>query len=470
MKSKERYIWMAAGAVLITCFALVAVAPTLLAQSNSSKSDEYLRSIREVFRYIEENYVEEVDPRQLLEGAMKGMFDTLDDPYSYYLTADGMSSLSEITVGEFGGVGIVISKQTRADAGDDEPRYIEVVSPIEDTPAFLAGILSGDLITNIGDESTEDLTIDDVVKRIRGEPGTPVTFTIQRDGRISFDVTVTRDVIEVPTVKQAMIDDTIGYLRIIEFTPFSDDRIRDALEYFELEGYKALIIDVRNNPGGLLKSVVDIADLFLSGDTIVSTRSRIPADNKIFNAKTRVETPLSYPIVVLINKGSASASEILAGALRDNNRASLVGETTFGKGSVQDVRSFSEGGIRLTTSRYFTPSGINIDKIGIDPDVVVAEDPFDEEEQASMLRLSEERTMAEFVEANPNPNEDELAAFIEDLRGDGIVLEERILRRLIRNQMNRVNNTNPVFDLDYDLALREAVKIIRNGTGQTTSR
>ena len=463
LKGRENYLWLSVGALLILCFILVVITPAVFAQSRSSDHEEYLKKIGEALRYIEENFVEEIDSYELFEGALEGMFEVLGDPYSYYLDVNAMESLSDRTEGEFGGIGIVISKETRGEDPEDKPLYIKVISPIENTPAYRAGIRAGDLIVSIGNESTEDLSIDEVVDRLRGEPGTMVRFTVMRVPDNSFEVVIARDIIEVPTVKHGMIDNDIAYLRIVEFTPFTDDRILDALEDFESAGYDSLVVDLRNNPGGLLKSVVDIADFFLAGDTIVSTRSRIPAENKIFTAKSVIEIPLEYPITILINKGSASAAEILAGALRDNGRAILVGETTFGKGSVQDVRSFGKDGFRLTTSRYYTPSGVNIDNIGIEPDVPVAEEPLNEEEISMSERLRDGFFIEDFIKKNPQPDESEIEDFLEQLFEEGISLEERILLRMIRDEINRVNNSAPIFDLEFDLVLQEAVNLIKSG-------
>lgn len=459
MLNKDRYIWLAVSLVAFTILLAVAFVPTALAQPDTADTEEYLRIFEEVFRYIRENYVEEIDPTVLLEGAMKGMFDTLDDPYSYFLDATDMSSLGLTTNGSFGGVGLTISKQTRSSVGEeniDAPLYIQVVSPIEDTPAYRAGINAGDLITEIDGENTADFTIDNAVELIRGMPGTTVTLTIKRGKANPFKVDIMRDIVEVPTVKFAMIDN-IAYLKLTQFTPFTDDRVRDAVEYFNETGYQGLVVDVRNNGGGRLSTVIEVSDMFLSEGTIVSTRSRVPRENEVFAANRNVLIPEDIPIVVTINKGSASASEILAGALKDSGRALVIGESSFGKGSVQQVRNFGDGGFRLTTSRYYTPSGKNIDKTGIAPDIVVTEPILSEEEEASLARLTETGAITSYLSGNPRPSEPEIEAFIRKLHDDGIVLEDRLIRRMIRNEINRTNNNPPVYDLEFDLVLQEAV-------------
>jgi carboxyl-terminal processing protease len=287
-------------------------------------------------------------------------------------------------------------------------------------------------------------------------PGTTVTLTLKRGNAKPFDVVLTRDIVEVPTVKYSMINE-IGYLKLIQFTPYTDDRVRDAIDYFNQQGYKALIVDLRNNVGGRLSTVIEISDMFLSEGTIVSTRSRVPQENEVYTAKSSVLVPETMPVVVLIDKGSASASEILAGALKDTGRAIIMGETSYGKGSVQQVRDFGNGGFRLTTSRYYTPSGKNIDKIGITPDIIVKEPELTDEEQQSLNKLTEEGTIASFVRDNPQPTQAVEDAFIKKLHQDGIVLQDRLIRRLVRNELNRTNNNPPVYDLDYDIVLQKAV-------------
>ncbi|MEW5814108.1 MAG: S41 family peptidase [Spirochaetota bacterium] len=467
MKKNERLTWIGTSAGLLVILTLVTFIPSALAETNSGKTQQYLDLFSQIFRFVQNNYVDEMEPKKLFDGALKGLFESLNDPHSTYLTAKDMQELGDTTSGKFGGVGLYISKSVKGQ--DNEPPapdyspYVRIIAPIEDTPAAHAGISAGDLITKIGDESTEDMTIDQVLEKLRGAPGTDVTVTIMRGEKMTFQVTLKRALIEVPTVKQAMIPGGIAYLRIIQFTPLTESKVREAIEFFNAHNYKALIIDVRSNPGGLLTSVVDTADLFLSEGTIVSTRSRVASENAVFTARRSVLVAENIPMVVLIDRGAASAAEILAGALKDTQRAYLIGEKTFGKGSVQQVKSFSEGGFKLTMSRYFTPSGVNIDKIGITPDKEVKEREFTEEETKSYKRLIEENAVPAFVKSNPNPGNQEINTFITNLKKTGLVLEDRILKRLIKNEVNRTNNSPPVYDLEFDIVLREAVRMLNAG-------
>lgn len=460
---KERFIWIALSVVLTAALAVVFISPSVIAQSRQERTEELLREFEQVFRFVQQNYVEEVPPETLLEGAMKGLFESLDDPHSAYLDRDAMRDLTDTTAGEFGGVGIYISKPEPDPANPENESFVEVVSPIEGTPAFKAGVNAGDLITHIEGESTAELTSDEVVLRLRGAPGSAVTVTIRRGADTTFDVTLTRAMIEVPTVKYDVIPGGIAYLRIIQFTPRTAEAVRAAVQAFNREGYESLIVDLRSNPGGVLPSVIETADLFFSNGTIVSTKSRLTYENAVYSARRGQIVPDSVPIIVLIDRGSASAAEILAGALKDRNRATLVGETTYGKGSVQQVHDLGDTGFRLTMSRYYTPADISIDKVGISPDIEVTEPELSEEEQEQLSTLLEQGTIDTFVAENPNPGENAIHSFIDRLKSQGVGLEPRILKRLVRNAVNRTVNTPPVYDLEFDLALQEAVRLLRRG-------
>ncbi|MCL2480080.1 MAG: S41 family peptidase [Spirochaetaceae bacterium] len=463
INNKEKYLWMGASVFLAIVIVLFLLSPFTFAQTTGSNdTSAYTDVLQQVMKFIQNYYVEDVDPKKLYEGAMKGMFESLGDPYSVFLTASDMEDLSDTTTGKFGGVGLYISKFS-GDVSYDEKHlpYVRVVAPIEGTPAYRLGISAGDYIIKIGDKSTEKMTLDEVLKQLRGEPGTKVNITILRGEDIVFAVDIQREYIVVPTVKSAMIDNNIAYLRIIQFTPITTTDVKSAVDGFVKKGYKSLIIDLRGNPGGLLSSVVDIADFFLSDEVIVSTRSKIPSENQIFKADKSVLVSKDIPVVVLIDKGSASASEIFAGAIKDNKRGILVGEKTFGKGSVQQVRSIGDAGFKLTMSRYYTPSGENIDKVGIEPDKEIKEESFTDKETESYKKIIEQFIIQDFVKNKPNPTESDINSFINQIQNDGIVLKERVIRKLIRNELNKTNNDPPVYDLEYDLVLKGAVDIIQ---------
>jgi carboxyl-terminal processing protease len=417
--------------------------------------------LQNVFDFIQSHYVEDVDPKTLYEGAMSGMLGALKDPYSVFMGESEMADLSENVIqGSYGGVGLYISKPV-AERPDGKPSYVEVASPIDDTPGWRAGLKPGDLIVEVDGESTDTLSLDEVVSRLKGPPGAEVQLLVRRGKTLEFPVAITRAVIEVPTVKQAMIGD-IGYVRLISFSAMTVDRTREALEQCRAQGYKGLILDLRNNYGGLLQAAVGIGDLFLEGGVVVSVKSRIPSENAVFTARRTAMVPADMPIVVLINRGSASASEIVAGALKDRGRAYLVGEKSYGKGSVQQVYPLDKSGFKLTTSRYYTPSDVNIDKIGIPPDQEVLFPGFTEADAEKLNGLITANRIPDFVENNPDANRADVERFINELYEE-YSIDLSLLRRLVRDEQNRTVIA-PVYDLEYDVQLQEAVNIIRGGT------
>ncbi|MDR2808426.1 MAG: S41 family peptidase [Spirochaetaceae bacterium] len=430
--------------------------------SRAQMNGQYTQIMGEIFSFIQSHYVDEVEPKTLFEGAMSGMFEALGDAHSSYLTEKDMADLSDTTEGEFGGVGLYISKPTASANG--KPPYVEVASPIEDTPGWRAQINPGDLIIQINGQSTDTMTMDEVLAILRGRVGEQVTLLIRRGAKLEFPVTLARAVIEVPTTKAAMIDG-IGYLKLLTFTPHTVERAREALADFKSKNYKALILDLRNNYGGLLNSAIGICDLFLDGGTVVSTKSRIPSENTTFTARRSTTVPLDMPVIVLINQGSASASEIVAGALKDRNRAYLVGEKSFGKGSVQQVFPLDKAGFKITVARYYTPSDVNIDKIGIPPDREVLFPEWTDADAENLLKLIEANVVPSFVEDNPHATAAEINGLAMRLSAE-YKLDQSLLLRFIRNEQNRTAIA-PVYDLEYDVQLQEAVNILKGGAYST---
>ncbi|MBF0147548.1 MAG: S41 family peptidase [Magnetococcales bacterium] len=360
-KSSKSYLMVAF--ILATLLGLNLISTNV--QAVSQVTYEKLRVFSEVFRLIKQNYVEEIDEKAILYGAIQGMLKALD-PHSSFLNPDNFKEMRVDTKGEFGGLGIEI---TQADRG------IRVVSPIEDTPAFEAGMKAGDLIIKIEDESTEDMELMDAVKKMRGKPGTALTLTVIRQGEskpLSFKIT--RAVIKIRSVKWRLEGEKIGYVRIIQFNEQTYPLLQEAVADLTKSAgskLKGLVLDLRNDPGGLLDQAVQVADGFLDKGNIVYTKGRIEGKDMSFEAQAG-DLISNAPIVVLINAGSASASEIVAGALQDHHRAVIMGTRSFGKGSVQTIIPLSDGsGLRLTTAKYYTPSGRSIQAKGIEPDIVV---------------------------------------------------------------------------------------------------
>lgn len=458
-KDKRGRIDLAAALAAAVFFGALFIAPALLAETAGKDLGQYYSVIENVFDFISKNFVDEVDPDVLYQGALKGMFESLDDPHSVFLDESGISSLTDATSGEFGGVGLNISKQLKDPRYPDAPLFIEVVSPIEGTPGWKAGVMPGDLIVSIEDENTAPLTTDEAVKRIRGEPNTDVRLRIRRGGA-EFPVTIRRAIIEIPVVKKAILLSDIGYLRITDFTPQTAPRVKEALASFAESKVKAIILDLRNNPGGLLSSAIQVSDFFLTQGPIVSTKSRNKEENYTYNAKSDLLVKKDLPLAVLINKGSASASEIVAGALKDQKRAYLIGETSYGKGSVQQFYSFGKTGFKLTMSRYYTPSDANIDKVGIQPDLEVKTPEMTDAQVKQVEEILVSGKLKEWAEKHKGASKDDIAAYVKGMGLKDFDGFEWVVERMVRDEISRTT-IPPVYDLDYDYVLKAAVDVIR---------
>jgi len=360
---KQNYLLLVTGLVLGV---LVSIGHGVLAEREASRATlpvEELRTFSDVFGRIKNDYVESVEDKELLENAIRGMLTGLD-PHSSYLDVEQFKELQVGTTGQFGGLGIEVGM---------ENGFVKVIAPIDDTPAQRAGIQAGDLIIRLDDTPVKGMTLNDAVKVMRGEPGTDIKLTIVREGLDKpLQVTITRDIIKVKSVKRRTLEPGYGYLRISQFQSKTADYLEDAIADLRKENddnLKGLVLDLRNNPGGVLNGAVAVSDAFLTKGLIVYTEGRIDDSRLRFNA-TPDDLLDGAPIVVLVNQGSASASEIVAGALQDHKRAIILGSKTFGKGSVQTILPLSGGtALKLTTARYFTPSGRSIQAEGITPDI-----------------------------------------------------------------------------------------------------
>ncbi len=324
---------------------------------------ESLRTFTEIFAKIKNDYVEPIDDKDLLENAIRGMLAGLD-PHSAYLVPEDYKELQAGTSGEFGGLGIEVGM---------EDGFVKVISPIDDTPAYRAGVEAGDLIIRLNDTPVKGMALSDAVKIMRGKPGTDIVLTIIRTGEDKpLNITITRDVIRVTSVKSRMLEPGFGYVRISQFQSRTGENLREALAKLEDEAdgsLKGLVLDLRNNPGGVLSAAVSVSDAFLEEGIIVYTEGRLDDAKLKFNAKP-ADILDGAPLVVLVNGGSASASEIVAGALQDHQRAIIMGQKTFGKGSVQTILPMDNGSaLKLTTAKYYTPSGVSIQATGISPDI-----------------------------------------------------------------------------------------------------
>jgi carboxyl-terminal processing protease len=425
-----------AGALIVTQFA-----GPLIAETSSKDTSVYqqLDLFGDVFERIRAQYVEEVDSKKLIEAAVNGMLTSLD-PHSSYMSAEDYAAMQVETKGEFGGLGIEVTQ---------EDGYVKVVSPIDGTPADKAGITTGDLIIKVDGKSVNGLTMDQAVDLMRGPIGSEVIITVVREGVTEpFDVSIIRDTIKVAAVKGRLIGTTI-VVRITSFTDQTFSGLQDQLkkaadEAGGIEKITGVVLDLRNNPGGLLMQAVDVSDAFLNEGEIVSTRGRNEQDNERFNA-TKGDLTDGKPVVVLINGGSASASEIVAGALQDHHRAIVVGTKSFGKGSVQTIIPVrGEGAMRLTTARYYTPSGRSIQALGVMPDIVVNQPVVDPNATPADEKAKD---------ANQMTSEADLNGI---LSNDSMTDEEK---KLLEEERAHTEEASKLRDDDFQLAY--AIDILR---------
>ncbi|MGE5215700.1 MAG: S41 family peptidase [Chloroflexota bacterium] len=400
---------------------------------------ESLEAFSNILSIVKKNYVEEVDTKNLVNGAINGMLSSLD-PHSAYLTPELYKELQSDTQGRFGGLGIEITVRGG---------ILTVVSPIEDTPAAKAGIKPGDQIFKIEDEFTKDMSLVDAVKKMRGPKGTKINLTIKREGTPDLiDFTLVRDVIRVQSVRSRELEPGYGYIRLAQFQERSDRDMQKALEKLAAEknGIKGLVLDLRNNPGGLLTQAVRISDMFLDSGLIVYTEGRIEAQKQKYFAQ-KDGTWLDFPMVVLVNGGSASASEIVAGALQDHKRAVVLGTKTFGKGSVQTILPLDDNSaLRLTTARYFTPNGRSIQATGIVPDIILDNTPAESNAEPAVRRpnLREENLPGHLQnpQQSPSPSTDQ---------GD-------------REREKQIPSSGPTGDetIDKDAQLKRALDLLKS--------
>ena len=363
----------------VACILVSSPGATAEAEKNNADTYRLLNLFGDVFERVRADYVEESTDESLIEAAITGMLSSLD-PHSSYLNAKRFREMQVQTKGEFGGLGIQVSM---------EGGLVKVISPIDDTPAYRAGVEAGDLITHLDGDPVLGLTLGQAVDKMRGRVGTDIRLTIRREGRDSFDVTITRAIIKIKSVR-SRLEGNIGYLRITSFNEQAGKGVKEAMAKLHKErgdSLHGIVLDLRNNPGGLLDQAVAVSDAFLDKGEIVSTRSRRAEETQRYNARPG-DLAKSLPMVVMINGGSASASEIVAGALQDHHRAIVLGTKSFGKGSVQTIIPLpGRGAMRLTTARYFTPSGRSIQVVGIEPDITV--------EQAKVETIATQRRRRE---------------------------------------------------------------------------
>jgi carboxyl-terminal processing protease len=438
----RKFVMAALGGTVAGAILTTQLAGPLVAQETEKTGSVYeqLDLFGDIFERIRGQYVEEVEPKDLIEAAINGMLTSLD-PHSSFLPPDDFDDMQVQTRGEFGGLGIEVTQ---------EDGFVKVVSPMDDTPAAAAGIQSGDFITQVNGETLMGLLLDEAVEKMRGPVGSEIVLTIVREGVADpFDVSIIRDTIKLTAVRSRVVGDAI-VLRVTTFNdqtyPNLEEGLKKSIEELGgIDNVSGIVLDLRNNPGGLLTQAIKVSDAFLEKGEIVSTRGRNPQDGERFNA-TGGDLAQGKPMVVLINGGSASASEIVAGALQDHRRAVVVGTKSFGKGSVQTLVPLrGDGAMRLTTARYYTPSGRSIQALGVSPDIVV--------KQPVQPELAEGETPPEAAEDAPTRSEADLRGVISN---DSMTEDER---KVYEEEQKQAEEAAKLRDEDYQLAY--AVDILK---------
>lgn len=456
MKKKEKLI---IGAVVLLAFAIILGGLTNnLSNANNSYIYENYELFTTVFNTVRAYYydVKKVKSKKLIYGAIKGLMDSLGDPYSIFMKPPDYKNLYEDTSGEFGGLGIMIGIRDSK---------LTIITPLYGTPAWKKHLKPGDVIALINGKSTKNISLFDAVKKLRGKIGTKVTISILRHGHDElFEVKIIRGRIKIETVKKKFLKDKIAYIKITQFSKPTARVLKKTLLSFKKKGMKYLIVDLRNNPGGLLSSAIDVTDLFMSKGKIVYTKGRDVSHIRKFMAKRKTTVvDKNVPIIVLVNKGSASASEIFSGAMQDTKRAYILGEKTFGKGSVQTLKTLQDNSaIKLTIALYYTPSGRRIHKKGLTPDYIVKEDKYTKKEQKSIRDLLKGNYLGNFVKKYSKNTDKAIAGFACKMRKKGIYLSNYEFSRWVDWEKNKIGRPK-LMNLKYDIQLRKALHLIRNG-------
>ncbi len=464
INKKERIIWISIvmGLIIIitTHFNIKKIKAKEEDKDSPKEEQKYIQMFEKVYLIIKRHYIEKKSSKELITGAINGMINSLNDPYTLFLVPNAKEELNIETSGEYGGLGIEVAIRDNK---------LTVISPIEDTPAERAGIMAGDKIIKVNGKKLINPKLSEVVKILRGKPGTKVTISVEREGSDKLiDFTITREIIKIKSVKYSTIGTNMGYIRLVSFRKNAPSEMRKALHYLiDKRKIKGLIFDLRNNPGGLLNVAISIADMFIKKGLIVYTRPRKDNNNPYLNRDYyahRYNTICSnIPLIVLVNHGSASASEIFSGAIQDDKRGILLGSKTFGKGSVQSVIDLSDGyGLRYTTAYYYTPSGRMIHHKGIEPDIEVDMPILNHQDIENIKKIMKDEIIKKWVKKHKKYNKKMLNDLMNKLNEKGIYLNKLFVIRMLKDELNKLNKKKKIiYDLDYDIQLKEALEILK---------
>ncbi len=435
----------------------------VVSSPNTEIIQDNINNIAYLYQVIDALSINEIDNDKALEGMASGLLDSLGDEYSFYVSADESAEYEEQSTGLYSGIGTYLTKKNPkvVDTKEDKTEkdyYVKISSPFPGGPADRAGLKANDYITHIDGEAVDSLNATEASLKLRGKAGTQVVVTVLR-GSKSFDITLTRATVETPTTVKSIINNHIGYIQIYQFTPGTAEQFTKDLKDLLKDNIDSLIIDLRNNRGGVVDAALNIADLFLANDTILITQQKETLQNSVQITKATPNTIVNdnFKIVLLVNGGSASSSEILTGALKDNNRALIIGSKTFGKGIMQQTFPFGKGYVQFTIAHYLTPNSIDIHEKGIEPDIEIEEEIFQDDEIPIFEELMESNKVIDFVDKNPIYSYENLEKFADEINNDK--LNRTALLILVRNEyLSRMNfEDRPVYDLDLDKALQEAI-------------
>ncbi len=443
------------GLVVSVVVLVAATAGQMDAKAQKEISDEGLTELfNAALFHVRNDYVDETSRQKLIFGAIRGMLSALDDAHTRFMTLEETNELQTEMRGNFGGLGIEISQRDGV---------LTVVSPIDDTPAMRVGIRPGDKIIEIDKKSTRDLSLTDAVKQLRGKPGTSVNISVAREGEeeiLYFDIV--REIIKIQVVTSQYLDNNrIGYVRLKQFNQTAADDLAKVLKDFKKKKVAGIILDLRWNPGGLLDAAQRIGNFFIKSGVIVSTRGRKKELDRVFTAEPSQVIVPDIPLIVLANEGSASASEIVTGAIKDHKRGKFVGVKTFGKGSVQNVIALMYGtSMALTIQKYYTPSGVSIHKKGIEPDIKVPALDFNKDDRRHSKEIREKKILQNFVKEHRTYNDETVKSFQKLLAARGLALSDYAAKRTLKDELVKTT-PRPIIDLEFDVQLKRAIQELK---------